>query len=87
MMSKENSMQMKLVMIGIEEGERRGRMRALRDAAYTMSEQGVDFETVARYLGLSVMNLRYLVNCTEWDICSTMCSACRINEPVYKKNN
>lgn len=21
------------------------------------------------------------------DICSTMCSACRINEPVYKKNN
>ena len=86
-MSKENSMQVKLVMIGIEEGERRGRMRALRDAAYTMSEQGVDFETVARYLGLSVMNLRYLVNCTEWDICSTMCSACRINEPVYKKNN
>ena len=87
MMSKENSMQMKLVMIGIEEGERRGRMRALRDAAYTMSEQGVDFETVAKYLGLSVMNLRYLVNCTEWDICSTMCSAYRINEPVYKKNN
>ena len=86
-MSKENSMQMKLVMIGIEEGERRGRMRALRDAAYTMSEQGVDFETVAKYLGLSVMNLRYLVNCTEWDICSTMCSACRIYEPVYKKNN
>ncbi|MBQ3829385.1 MAG: hypothetical protein II813_00490 [Spirochaetales bacterium] len=84
-MSKENSMQMTLMMIGIEEGERRGRMRALRDAAYTMSEQGVDFETVAKYLGLTVMNLRYLVNCTEWDICSTMCSACRINEPVYKE--
>ena len=84
-MSKENSMQMTLVMIGIEEGERRGRMRALRDAAYTMSEQGVDFETVAKYLGLSIMNLRYLVNCTDWDISSSMCTACRINEPVYKE--
>ena len=86
MMSQENNLQMTMVMIGLEEGERRGRMRALRDAAYTMSEQGVDFETVAKYLGLSIMNLRYLVNCTDWDIDSSMVSACRINEPVYKQN-
>ena len=85
MMSYENNLQMAMVMTGIEEGERRGRMRTLRDIAYNMSEQGVPFETVAGYLGISIMNLRYLVNCTDWDICSTMCSACRINEPVYKE--
>jgi hypothetical protein len=84
MMSHENSLQMAMVMTGLEEGERRGRMRALRDVAYNMSEQGVPFGTIARYLGISIMNLRYLVNCTDWDIDSSMVSACRINEPVYK---
>ena len=84
MMSHENSLQMAMVMTGLEEGERRGRMRALRDVAYNMSEQGVPFGTIARYLGISIMNLRYPVNCTDWDIDSSMVSACRINEPVYK---
>ena len=37
MMSQENSMQMHMVMLGLEEGERRGRMKALRDAAYHWS--------------------------------------------------
>jgi len=84
MMSYENNLQMNMVMIGLEEGERRGRMRTLRDIAYHMSDLGVDIDTVARYLDLSMMNLRYLLNCTEWDICSTMVQSCRINEPVYK---
>ena len=84
-MSHENSLQMTMVMTGLEEGERRGRMKALRDAAYNMSEQGVDIDTIAKYLGLSIMNLRYLVNCTDWDVCSTTTTACRINEPVYRK--
>ena len=87
MMSHENSLQMAMVMTGLEEGERRGRMRALRDVAYNMSEQGVPFGTVARYLGISIMNLRYLVNCTDWDIDSCQTTACRINEPVYKQND
>ena len=86
MMSYENNLQMNMVMLGLEEGEKRGRMKALRDAAYNMSELGVDIDTIAKYLGLSIMNLRYLVNCTDWDICSTMTTACRINEPVYKKD-
>ena len=85
MMTQENSMQMHLVMLGLEEGERRGRMRALRDAAYHMSDLGVDIDTIAKYLGLSPYNLRYLVNCTDWDICSVTTTECRVNEPVYKK--
>ena len=85
-MSYENSLQMNMVMVGLEEGERRGRMKALRDVAYNMSEQGVDIDTIARYLGISIMNLRYLVNCTDWDVCSCTTTACRINEPVYKEN-
>ncbi|MBO4392978.1 MAG: hypothetical protein J5800_01430 [Spirochaetales bacterium] len=84
MMSYENNLQMNMVMLGLEEGERRGRMKALRDAAYNMSELGVDIDTIAKYLGLSMMNLRYLVNCTDWDVCSVTTTACRINEPVYK---
>lgn len=84
-MSQENSMQMHMVMLGLEEGERRGRMKALRDAAYHMSDLGVDIDTIARYLDLSPYNLRYLVNCTDFDICSVTTTACRINEPVYKK--
>ena len=86
MMSQENSMQMHMVMLGLEEGERRGRMKALRDAAYHMSDLGVDIDTIARYLDLSPYNLRYLVNCTDWDICSVTTTACRINEPVYRTN-
>lgn len=85
MMTQENSMQMHMVMLGLEEGERRGRMRALRDAAYHMSDLGVDIDTIAKYLGLSPYNLRYLVNCTDWDICSVTTTECRVNEPVYKK--
>ena len=85
MMSQENSMQMHMVMLGLEEGERRGRMKALRDAAYNMSDLGVDIDTIARYLNLSPYNLRYLLNCTDWDVCSVTTTACRINEPVYKK--
>ena len=85
MMSQENSMQMHMVMLGLEEGERRGRMKALRDAAYNMSDLGVDIDTIARYLNLSPYNLRYLLNCTDWDVCSETTTACRINEPVYKK--
>ena len=85
MMSYENNLQMNMVMLGLEEGERRGRMKALRDAAYNMSELGVDIDTIAKYLGLSMMNLRYLVNCTDWDVCSVTTTACRINEPVYKQ--
>ena len=84
-MTQENSMQMHMVMLGLEEGERRGRMRALRDAAYHMSDLGVDIDTIAKYLGLSPYNLRYLVNCTDWDICSVTTTECRVNEPVYKK--
>ena len=87
MMSQENSMQMHMVMLGLEEGERRGRMKALRDAAYHMSDLGVDIDTIARYLDLSPYNLRYLVNCTDWDVCSVTTTACRINEPVYKENS
>ncbi len=85
MMTQENSMQMHMVMLGLEEGERRGRMKALRDAAYNMSDLGVDIDTIARYLDLSPYNLRYLVNCTDWDICSVTTTECRVNEPVYKK--
>ena len=85
MMSQENSMQMHMVMLGLEEGERRGRMKALRDAAYNMSDLGVDIDTIARYLDLSPYNLRYLLNCTDWDICSVTTTECRVNEPVYKK--
>ena len=87
MMSYENNLQMNMVMLGLEEGERRGRMKALRDAAYNMSELGVDIDTIAKYLGLSMMNLRYLVNCTDLDICSVTTTACRINEPAYKTQN
>ena len=86
MMSQENSMQMHMVMLGLEEGERRGRMKALRDVAYHMSDLGVDIDTIARYLDLSPYNLRYLVNCTDFDICSVTTTACRINEPVYRAN-
>jgi hypothetical protein len=85
MMTQENSMQMHMVMLGLEEGERRGRMKALRDAAYNMSDLGLDIDTIARYLDLSPYNLRYLVNCTDWDICSVTTTECRVNEPVYKK--
>ena len=74
------------ILTGLEEGERRGRMKALRDAAYNMSDLGVAFATIARYLGLSEMHLRYLVNCTDWDIESTTVKSCRINEPAYKQN-
>ena len=87
MMSQENSMQMHMVMLGLEEGERRGRMKALRDAAYHMSDLGVDIDTIASYLDLSPYNLRYLVNCTDFDICSVTTTACRINEPVYKQGS
>ena len=87
MMSQENSMQMHMVMLGLEEGERRGRMKALRDVAYHMSDLGVDIDTIARYLDLSPYNLRYLVNCTDFDICSVTTAACRINEPVYKQGS
>ena len=83
-MSYENSLQMRMVLAGLEEGERRGKMKALRDAAYNMSDLGLDVDTIARYLGLSTMNLRYLLNCTDWDVCSTTTTACRINEPVYE---
>lgn len=86
-MSQENNMQMHMVMLGLEEGERRGRMKALRDVAYHMSDLGVDIDTIARYLDLSPYNLRYLVNCTDFDICSVTTTACRINEPVYKEND
>ena len=86
MMTQENSMQMHMVMLGLEEGERRGQMRALRDAAYHMSDLGVDIDTIAKYLNLSPYNLRYLLNCTDWDIDGSMVNACRINEPVYKEN-
>ena len=85
MITQENSMQMHMVMLGLEEGERRGRMKALRDAAYNMSDLGLDIDTIARYLDLSPYNLRYLVNCTDWDICSVTTPECRVNEPVYKK--
>ena len=84
MMSYENNLQMNMVLTGLEEGERRGRMKALRDVAYHMSDLGVDIDTIAKYLNLSIMQLRYLVNCTDWDVCSTTTTACRINEPVYK---
>ena len=87
MMSYENNLQMNMVMIGLEEGEKRGRMKALRDAAYNMSDLGVDIDTIAKYLGLSIMELRYLVNCTDWDFESVTTTACRINEPVYKTND
>ncbi len=87
MMTQENSMQMHMVMLGLEEGERRGRMKALRDAAYNMSDLGLDIDTIARYLDLSPYNLRYLVNCTDWDICSVTTTECRVNEPVYKERN
>ena len=87
MMTQENSMQMHMVMLGLEEGERRGRMKALRDAAYNMSDLGLDIDTIARYLDLSPYNLRYLVNCTDWDICSVTTTECRVNEPVYKTND
>ena len=86
-MSQENNMQMHMVMLGLEEGERRGRMKALRDVAYHMSDLGVDIDTIARYLDLSPYNLRYLVNCTDFDICSVTTTACRINDPVYKEND
>ncbi len=85
MMSYENNLQMNMVLTGLEEGERRGRMKALRDVAYHMSDLGVDIDTIAKYLGLSIMQLRYLVNCTDWDVESCTTTACRINEPVYKK--
>ena len=85
MMSQENNLQMHMVLLGLEEGERRGRMKALRDAAYNMSDLGVDIDTIARFLDLSPYNLRYLINCTDFDICSVTTTACRINEPVYKK--
>lgn len=87
MLSYENSLQMEMVMMGLEEGERRGQMKALRDTAFRMSELGVDFDTIAAYLGLSNMNLRYLLNCTDWDICSTTTMACRINEPAYLEDD
>ena len=85
MRTQENSMQMHMVMLCLEEGERRGRMKALRDAAYHMSDLGVDIDTIAGYLDLSPYNLRYLVNCTDFDICSVTTTECRVNEPVYKK--
>ena len=85
MMSQENNLQMHMVLLGLEEGERRGRMKALRDAAYNMSDLGVDIDTIARFLDLSPYNLRYLINCTDFDICSVTTTVCRINEPVYKK--
>ena len=87
MMTQENSMQMHMVMLGLEDGERRGRMKALRDAAYNMSDLGLDIDTIARYLDLSPYNLRYLVNCTDWDICSVTTTECRVNEPVYNTND
>ena len=87
MMSYENNLQMHFVQIGLEEGERRGRMKTLRDVAFHMSELGIDVATIAKCLDLSPMNLRYLLNCTDWDICSTTVSECRINEPVYRQKS
>ena len=43
-------------------------MKALRDVAYNMSDLGVDIDTIAKCLGISIMHLRYLLNCTDWDI-------------------
>lgn len=85
-MSRENDLQMTFIQIGLDEGERRGRMKALRDVAYHMSELGVDIDSIAVLLDLSPFNLRYLLNCTDWDICSTTVKECRINEPVYKES-
>ncbi|MCF0261775.1 MAG: hypothetical protein HUK23_02560 [Sphaerochaetaceae bacterium] len=84
MLSYENNLQMHFVQIGLEEGERRGKMKAMRDIAFNMSNQGYDVSTIAKCLGISDFNLRYLVNSTDWDICSTTVSECRVNEPVYK---
>ena len=84
MLSYENNLQMHFVQIGLEEGERRGKMKAMRDIAFNMSGQGYDVSTIAKCLGISDFNLRYLVNSTDWDICSTTVSECRVNEPVYK---
>ena len=84
MLSYENNLQMHFVQIGLEEGERRGKMKAMRDIAFNMSDQGYDVSTIAKCLGISDFNLRYLVNSTDWDICSTTVSECRVNEPVYK---
>ncbi|MCF0237145.1 MAG: hypothetical protein HUK24_00990 [Sphaerochaetaceae bacterium] len=84
MLSYENNLQMHFVQIGLEEGERRGKMKAMRDIAFNMSKLNYDISTIAKCLGISEFNLRYLVNSTDWDICSTTVSECRVNEPVYK---
>lgn len=75
---------MTFVEIGLEEGIRRGKLMTYRDIAFHMAQCGVSFEETCRLLGISRMNLRYLLNCTDWDICSTQTNMCRINEPVYK---
>ncbi len=86
MMSYENNLQMYFVELGLEEGERRGRLKAMRDIAYRMSELGCSISIIQKCLGLNRNQLRFLVNCTDWDIDSPMVNACRINEPVYKEN-
>ncbi|MBR2282653.1 MAG: hypothetical protein IJ863_08530 [Spirochaetales bacterium] len=84
MMSYENSFQMYFVNLGLEEGERRGRLKAMRDIAYTMSEQGYSVGAIMRCLNVNRNQLRYLLNCTDWDFESVTTTACRIKEPIYK---
>ena len=84
-MSYENNFQMYFVELGLEEGERRGRLKAMRDIAYTMSDLGYTVGTIMKCLKVNETQFRYLVNCTDWDVESVTTTACRINRPVYKK--
>ncbi len=85
MMSYENNFQMYFVELGLEEGERRGRLKAMRDIAYNMSELGCDIGTIMKCLKVNANQFRYLVNSTDWDFESVTTTACRINRPVYKE--
>ena len=84
-MSYENNFQMYFVELGLKEGERRGRLKAMRDIAYRLADMGCTMGTIAKCLGINMVQLRYLLNCTDWDICGSTVTACRINRPVYKK--
>ena len=84
MMSYENNYQMYFVELGLEEGERRGRLKAMRDLAYRMSELGYNVGTIMKCLGVNRNQFRYLVNGTDWDFESVTTTACRINEPAYR---
>ncbi len=84
-MSYENNYQMYFVELGLEEGERRGRLLAMRDLAYRMSDLGYNIGTIMECLNVNENQFRYLVNCTDWDIKGSTVTACRINRPVYKK--